>query len=120
MAQFPGILSSCGGALSLYTGFCGITVFEIIELLILFTLAWFFGYNVKDQDNNNGSNAGPQQTQRNINSTVTPASYNMPHGNKAELMASDLRQRNAKNMSAWTWQDPPGVYDVPSAGGTRN
>ena len=45
IAQFSQVLGALGGALGLYTGFCWITAFEIIELLVLMGLA-AWGYKI--------------------------------------------------------------------------
>jgi hypothetical protein len=37
--QFPGTLSAVGGALGLYVGFCGVTLFEILELVTMIVFA---------------------------------------------------------------------------------
>jgi hypothetical protein len=43
--KFAGTLSAIGGALGLYTGFCGVTCFEILELVLLIIFA-LFGWNL--------------------------------------------------------------------------
>jgi hypothetical protein len=55
--QFPAILSAVGGALGLYTGFCGITCFEILELIMLTVLAilGWYGTSRRHQEVANGS-----------------------------------------------------------------
>jgi hypothetical protein len=106
LCQFAGTLSAIGGALGLYVGFCGVTFFEIFELLVLLLLA-LLGWNFKVED-------GDEQVRQEDRGANEKSRLNQKPGRKvAPAMDSFLSVSQLQAGMKTQWKEDPGVF-VPS------
>jgi hypothetical protein len=106
--QFAGTLSAIGGALGLYVGFCGVTFFEIFELLVLLLLA-LLGWNFKAEDSD-------EQVHQDDRGANEKNGLDQKHGRKvAPAMDSFLSVSQLHAGMKTKWKEDPGVF-VPATG----
>jgi hypothetical protein len=112
-------LGALGGALGLYTGFCGVTLFEIFELFILLLLAlvgWNFNATQGDDGNDSGIIATTDNKGKIVGNTSLPSGRKVAPANDM-LLSKSLRGLDNPREALVRWKRNPGVFvpaDVPS------